>query len=243
MLLQQCFKSPFQAILLVMALIAFPSTGYCAAAGRADFIIGEITAIAPDGTQRPLSKGAEINSGDTINTAAGAQVQIRFSDGGLVSLKPGSQFRVDDYQYNKTDGKEKGFFSLIKGGMRTVTGLIGKINRDAYRVTTAAAHIGIRGTAYNATLKEGLLVEVGAGAISLTNNAGTLVVTSGNSAFVTDFNTLPVLTSQAPPTPPAAVLAPLPDTSFKGNELRTEGDLIGQPPTSVPTLDQGPTYR
>jgi hypothetical protein len=243
MFLQQYFKSPFQAILLGMALLVFPATGYCAAAGRASFVIGEVVAVASDGARRFLVKGADINPGDAINTAIGAQIQIRFSDGGLVSLKPGSQFRVDEYQYNdKADGKEKGFFSLLKGGMRAVTGLIGKVNRNAYRVSTAAAHIGIRGTAYNATLNDGLLVDVGEGAISLTNNAGTLVVTAGNSAFVTDFNTLPVLTYQAPPTPPAAVLAPLPDTSFRENELRPEGGLISQPPTSAPTLNQGPGY-
>lgn len=231
MLLQQCFKSPFQAILLAMALVVFPTTGYCVATGRADFVIGEVTAIASDGTQRPLAKGATINVGDAINTAAGARAQIRFSDGGFVSLQPGSQFRVDEYQYeNKTDGKEKGFFSLLKGGMRAVTGLIGKINRDAYRVATASATVGIRGTAYTATLNDGLLVHVGEGAISLTNNAGTLVVTSGNAAFVADFNTQPALTFQKPATPPAGFLVPIPDTDFSENEQRVEGGgLAGTP--------------
>lgn len=236
MFLQQCFKSPFQAMLLAMALAAYPAAGYCAAAGHADFVIGEVTAVAPDGAKRPLAKGAVINSGDAINTAAGARVQIRFSDGGFVSLLPNTQFRVDEYLYdNKTDGKEKGFFSLLKGGMRAVTGLIGKINRNTYQVATAAATIGIRGTGYNATLNDGLLVNVGEGAISLTNNAGTLVVMSGSSAFVADFNTPPVLTAQAPFTPPAGSLAPVPDTSFSENERRTQGGGLADVPTQQNT--------
>jgi hypothetical protein len=38
------------------------------------------------------------------------------------------------------------FISLLKGGFRSVTGLIGRLNRDGYRVTTPSATIGIRGT-------------------------------------------------------------------------------------------------
>ena len=41
-------------------------------------------------------------------------------------------------------------FSLVKGGLRTVSGLIGKRgNRDAYKMNTATATIGIRGTVFD----------------------------------------------------------------------------------------------
>jgi hypothetical protein len=226
---QQHFKLSRQAILLAMISAAYPVTGYCVAAGRADFVIGEVTAVAPNGIQRALTKGATINAGDAINTAAGARAQIRFADGGFVSLQPNTQFRVDEYQYdNQTDGKEKGFFSLLKGGLRAITGAIGRVNRNTYQVATPSATIGIRGTGYNATQGDGLLVNVGEGAISLTNNAGELVVTAGGSAFVADFNTLPKSTFDKPLTPPAGFLAPLPDATFIGG--------------NVPTLYSGPNY-
>lgn len=41
-----------------------------------------------------------------------------------------------------------GFFRLLKGGFRAVSGLIGKIDREEYRVSTPVATIGIRGTDY-----------------------------------------------------------------------------------------------
>lgn len=235
---QQHFKLKLshQAILLALVSAAYPVTGYCIVAGRADFVIGEVVAVAPDGIQRSLAKGAVINAGDAINTAAGARAQIRFSDGGFVSLQPNSQFRVDEYQYeNKADGNEKGFFSLLKGGLRAITGAIGRTNRNTYRVATKAATIGIRGTGYNAVQEgEGLLVSVGEGAISLTNNAGTLVVTSGESAFVADFNAAPEFTFQKPSTPPAGFLAPSPDTDFSEAEQRdAAGDLVVVPPPPV----------
>lgn len=46
------------------------------------------------------------------------------------------------------NGASRAIFSLLKGGFRTVSGLIGKINHDEYQVATPVATIGIRGTDY-----------------------------------------------------------------------------------------------
>lgn len=237
MLTQQHFKLTRQAVLLATITAAFPATGYCVAAGRADFVIGDVVAIAADGSQRPLAKGSEINSGESINTVAGARAQIRFTDGGFVSLQPNSQFRVDQYQYQgKTDGEEKGFFSLLKGGLRAITGAIGRVNRENYQVATTVATIGIRGTGYNAVLRnDGLFVNVGEGAISLTNNAGILVVTAGGAAFVADFNTPPRPTDKQPQTPPAGLEKP----TFTVAEQRDSAGNLTILPVS---LVSGPGY-
>ena len=123
MLARQNFKLTRQAALLGMIAAAFPVTGYCVVAGHTDFVIGDVVAIAADGSRHPLVKGSEIDSGDSINTAAGARIQIRFNDGGYMSLQPNTKFRVDQFQYNgKPDGEEKGFFSLLKGGLRATLG-------------------------------------------------------------------------------------------------------------------------
>lgn len=49
----------------------------------------------------------------------------------------------------------RAFFRLVKGGFRSVSGLIGKVNQDNYRVSTPVATIGIRGTRYSARLCQG----------------------------------------------------------------------------------------
>src|SRR5512135_3237974 len=190
MIPQKRFKLRSQALFLATVSAAFPVTAYCAA-GRVDFVIGNVEAIGTTGTRHPLTKGAEINAGEAISTAAGARAQVRFVDGGYVSLQPNTLFRVDEFNYqNKTDGGEKGFFSLLKGGLRAITGAIGHVNKQTYQVKTPAATVGIRGTGYTMALRDdGLFVNVGEGAISLMNNAGLLVVTAGNAAFVADFNT------------------------------------------------------
>ena len=192
------------SVLLGMLALALPLTAHGMVAGRVAFVIGKVEATSTAGSPRALSKGSEINSGETISTAAGARAQIRFVDGGFISLQPNSLFRVDEFNYQK-GGEGKGFFSLLKGGLRAITGAIGRVNRDEYRVATPVATIGIRGTGYSAELSDGLFVNVGEGAISLTNNAGLLLVTTGKAAFVASINTPPAFTTRHPRNPPAGL--------------------------------------
>ena len=117
---QQVFRLRNPALLVALAA-AFPVVSYAASAANVNFSTGSVVGINAAGVQRPLTRGADIGNGDTIRTGEGGRAQIRFSDGAMVSLQPQTEFRIDDYQYSgKADGKEKGFFSLLKGGLRTI---------------------------------------------------------------------------------------------------------------------------
>lgn len=168
-----------QALIAAMISAAFPLNSH-AAVGRVEFAVGGVNVLGQDGIARNLTKGGEINNGDTIQTIDG-RAQIRFSDGGYISLQPNTEFKVEDYAYNgKSDGSEKGFFSLVKGGLRAITGAIGHTNKQAYRVNTPVATIGIRGTEYLAQYNNTkLLVKVGDGAVYLVNSAGDIVLYKG----------------------------------------------------------------
>ena len=214
------FKLTHQALLTLMISSAF-SASASAEVARVNFAFGEVTATGKDGRSRTLAKGAEINVGETVNTENG-RAQLAFTDGAHVSMQPKTQFRIDDFRYEgKADGSEKGFFSLLKGGLRTITGAIGRTNRNTYRVTTATATIGIRGTEFLASVENPLRVSVGDGSISLTNQRGTFVVEAGQSAYVADANTLPVITSEKPVLPP-------PGTSRQMRELFTDAPRSGR---------------
>lgn len=160
---------------------AFPITAQ-AAAGRVEFAIGGVTATTAGGESRALSKGAEINSGDTIKTTDG-RVQVRFTDGGYMSLQPNTEFVVESYNYDgKQDGSERGFFRLVEGSLRAITGIVGRTNRPAYRVATPVATIGIRGSEYLAEHREQKLkVRVIGGSIFIENEFGDLILFKGQS--------------------------------------------------------------
>ena len=173
-------------LLMAALLTAYPALAQAAGAASIDFAAGRVTAISASG-ERPLTKGAEIGNGDTIRTADGSRAQVRFSDGALVSLQPQSEFRIDNYQFSgKEDGQEKGFFSLLKGGLRTITGFIGRTHRNNYKVSTAVATIGIRGTEYTVQVQEDGTTQVhtGEGLIEISGTAGSLLLASGESGIV-----------------------------------------------------------
>lgn len=175
---QTGFRLSHHAVITAMVAAAFPLTTF-AAAGRVEFSIGSVNAIGPDGRERPLAKGGEINKGDTLQTVNG-RMQVRFTDGGYISLQPNTEFKVEDYSFNgKADGSERGFFSLVKGGLRAITGSIGHTNRQTYRVNTPVATIGIRGTEFLAQYDTKLLVKVGDGAVYLANSAGDITLYKG----------------------------------------------------------------
>ena len=134
--------------LAVAALLSSGSTLYAAPAARVLVLAGEAS-VTRNGQQIPLSNGAMIETGDTILVGEKSALQIRFTDNAIVSLRARTTFRVDDYRYNQDPQGDKTALSLLKGGMRTITGAIGKENPKNYSVNSAVATIGIRGTYYS----------------------------------------------------------------------------------------------
>ena len=121
-------------------------------AGKVVFAVGDVAAVR-GGARVPLAAGAAIDVGDAIVTGAQGHAQLRFADDALVALKPDSEFRIERYNFDgKQDGTEIAVFRLVKGGFRTLTGQIGKLNGDRYQLLTTQATIGIRGTHYQVQL-------------------------------------------------------------------------------------------
>jgi hypothetical protein len=183
-----------------LALISVPVAA--APAARVEFVVGGVSATASSGQTRLLVKGADVASGEAINTHDG-RVQLRFSDGAYVSLQPQTVFRIDDYRYDgKADGTERGFFSLLKGGMRTITGLVGRTNKRNYQVSTTVATIGIRGTEYTLAYTNSVSGSVGEGQIDVCNSGGCVPVTSGQAFYVASQNVKPEITAKKTDLPP-----------------------------------------
>ena len=174
------------SVLLISLVCAFPVLARTAGVAHVDFSTGQVTARSSDG-ERPLGKGAAVRAGDTILTGDSARAQLRFTDGAMLALQPQSEFRIDDYHYaGQADGSEKGVFSLLKGGLRTITGFIGRTHRNNYKVSTAVATIGIRGTEYTVQVEEDGTTQVhtGEGLIEISGTAGSLLLASGESGIV-----------------------------------------------------------
>jgi hypothetical protein len=117
-----------------------------AQAGRVVLAVGDVAALRGSDRVR-LAAGASVGAGDTVITGAQSHAQIRFADDALVALKPDTEFRIEQFVFNgSNDGNERAVFRLVRGGFRTVTGQVGKIDHERYSVVTTQATIGIRGT-------------------------------------------------------------------------------------------------
>ena len=146
-------------------LVGAPSSQAQAPAGTAIFVFGKAEVTSDNGAVRALEKGGLLDEGDRIVTGASGRVQIRLADGGLIALRPASEFVIEAFHYGAGDASSRNdpfarqedvsFFSLLKGGFRSLTGAVGREDKKAYRVRTPVATIGIRGTDYDAVLCAG----------------------------------------------------------------------------------------
>ncbi len=220
-------NSPLKrAAISAVVAAAFPMlpahTLAAGSAGVAQFIAGDVNVLRPDGKTEALSKGKPLQSGEAILTGNAGRAQVRFSDGGLVSLQPNTEFKIANY-VDEADPKQDRFLvDLLRGSMRAITGLIGKRNRDNYKVTTTTATIGIRGSAfsvgYNPDGSLGITTELDG--IEVCNAGGCVGLTAGESVRVVSSSEAPIRTNERAPVPTPG---PAQEAVVVGNQTTSDG--------------------
>jgi len=159
------------------------------AAGAVVLVDGKAT-LTRGGTARPVRVGDAVNEGDEIASAADGEVHLRMQDSGFVVLRPGTRMKVASYKADGGDD-DHGVLQLIAGGIRSVSGWIGKFNAKGYSVKTATATIGIRGTDHetryvaegSAEGEPGTYDRVYAGRTFIQTAAGQTEVAPGEAGF------------------------------------------------------------
>ncbi len=117
--------------------------------GRVMLVQGELSVKNDSGNVRPLSLGGPVYEGDQLMTGNKSYAVVAFRDEGRISLQENTVFHVEKFKYDKAASGDNAVLRLIKGGVRVVTGLIGRINHDDYKFKLAGATIGIRGTGFD----------------------------------------------------------------------------------------------
>lgn len=193
-----------------------------ATAGQITHLSGTLSAKKADGSSKLLAVKSDVAEGDTVSTEKETYARIKFADGGEVVLRPGTQIKIDSYAYDAAKPeRDNVVLSMFKGGLRAVTGLIGKRNREKVSFATETATIGIRGTHFGALLCQsdcggvpttsgtppanGLHVDVTTGSITMSNAAGTIQLNPGQFGFAASSNSAPV---PVPPQQGVAVTMP-----------------------------------
>ncbi|HEX2824892.1 MAG TPA: FecR domain-containing protein [Burkholderiales bacterium] len=115
--------------------------------GTIDSLEGEVR-LTRAGTARAAQAGMALEPGDALQTGVQSWALLAMADGASVTIRPATRMKIDAYRY-APDGppaENTATWSLVKGALRSITGLVGKRNPAGYSVVTPTATIGIRGT-------------------------------------------------------------------------------------------------
>ena len=239
------FVKSCSRLMLFAALVA--ATGpVCAQgteAGRFLSVVGDVRVGREGAPQRVAQHATEFYEGESIVTGAGALAQLRMLDGALMSVRGDTEIKLERFSYAGDQDRNASFLmSVLKGGLRTITGVIGRQNRERYRITTTTATIGVRGTDYEivhvppqAASREvpaGTYDHVFAGVTSMQNTAGVmLLVTRDQTAFA-------ALEGTAPPVlvapPPALFGRPTPIPQVTPHAIRQDDGRADKPQALAP---------
>jgi FecR protein len=199
------------------------SSAYAQAVGTVTHLFGVLTVKHADGSTALLAVQSSILQGDTLVTETNTYTRVKFIDNGEMVVRPSSQAVVQSYVYD-VDHPEKDnvVIRLVNGGLRSVTGLIGKRNHDVVSFETPTGTIGVRGTNFGAlfcqsdcggvptpsgsTPSNGLHVDVSQGAVVVSNGAGQQVFQAGDFGYIANLNSPPLV---IPPTQGVPVTMPL----------------------------------
>lgn len=190
-------------------------------AGRIIMARGDVKAVNSEGSIRQLKRRDSIYSHEIIKTGKASKVQIRFIDNALLALKAESELNIKSYVYS-TENEEDNqvLMELVAGGFRTLTGKIGKGNKEAYKVETPVASIGIRGTLYDVQLAvDKIFAGVWKGGISLDTPRGQFNLGIGSDFDFGEISASGVFTGLL--NPPAAFT---PQSPASGSDSNTKDE-------------------
>ncbi|OUS37595.1 hypothetical protein A9R00_10990 [Oleispira antarctica] len=165
----------FQSFKYLLVIVCLCQNTFAAdIAGRVIMARGDVHAISDNGESRKLKRRDSIFSHEIIKTGSASRIQIRFIDNALLALKENSELNIKAYVYNEANEKDNQvLMELVTGGFRTLTGKIGKGNKEAYKVDTPVASIGIRGTLYDVQIAvDKIYAGVWKGGIALNTEQG-----------------------------------------------------------------------
>ena len=144
----------FNRYLIGILALVLSQPGFAAVeVGQVTYSRGVLTGQIDGEQPRLIAKGSPLHNGETLNTGSRALALIEFNDGTKMTLRPSTTFKIEDVDVRPN--RENAVLSLIRGGLRAVTGFISKRAKKAFRINTSVATIGIRGTEFDARLCEG----------------------------------------------------------------------------------------
>ena len=175
---------------LLLPRLARAQPAPAAEAGTIQIVDGQVKVRNAAGLEHQPAVNGKLLQGDTIVTGTDGELHAEMIDGGVIGVRPNTTMSLTKYQANgdKDDGA---VFNLIRGGFRSITGWIAKSAPVNYKIMSATATIGVRGTDHEPHVIEagssegepGLYDRVHAGGTYIQGPGGRVDVAQGKVGF------------------------------------------------------------
>jgi len=172
------------AICLAAGLATSPAHAQ-ARVGEAVVIKNEVVRVAGSAAS-PINVGDGVLRDEIVRTGLDSAARLVMADSTNLSLGPNATIKLDRTVFNDEHSYRDIAIRLATGAFRFVTGHSAK---TAYRITTALATIGVRGTTLD------LLVQRGRTTVVLQDGASRVCTTSGQCIDLTEPGDTAVITS------------------------------------------------
>src|SRR5882757_8463523 len=178
-------------ILLVLAISVLP---FVASAPAHAQRVGEAAVVKNQVVRVTGSGGTQINVGDallrneTVRTGADSAARLVMIDSTNLSLGPSASLTLDRTVFNDEHSYRDITIRLTTGAFRFVTG---HSDKNAYKITTGLAVVGVRGTTLDILslrLKSTVVLGVGAAEVCTLSLECILLTQPGDTAVTTSFN-------------------------------------------------------
>jgi hypothetical protein len=96
--------------------------------------------------KRDLHEGGRVHRSEYLETGPDAQAELKLDDQTKLALGPNAGLKLDEFVIGKSNGVTTIGVNFLKGTFRFITG---SESKEAYRIETPSATIGVRGTVFD----------------------------------------------------------------------------------------------
>lgn len=154
----------------IVLFLIFAISVLFAEIAKVSTVVGDAKILRGSNTLK-IDNGTQIEKDDIVITSKNSKLQIIFNDNTVITVGKNSKLDINDYIFDEvTPTNSKTDFNLLKGTFKVITGKIGKINRDKFKLKVKSSTIGIRGTNFIVRLEQkGFQVTVTDGGVYVTH--------------------------------------------------------------------------
>ncbi len=160
--------------------------------GSARIVVNDVRGVIGQNQPAPLRAGIDVFQNETIRTGDLSASRVIFQDNTNLSVGAGSQVVLDRFVFDPDPARSQVALSIARGAVRFATGSLPK---SAYRISTPAATIGIRGTILT-------IIVAADGTTFISVDEGIAIVPSGGQTVSVSAGMTTTVSVGAPPSPP-----------------------------------------